>query len=58
MCEAYGYELDPETEKSLQTIVKRITKVYSDAYSREMLNCRKAGIITGLPDAYGRGYHR
>lgn len=29
--------------------------MFFDAYSKEMLACRKAGIITGLPDAYGRG---
>ena len=26
-----------------------------DAYSPEILACRKSGVITGLPDAYGRG---
>ena len=54
-CEAYGYELDPETEKIFTEYRKTHNQGVFDAYSREMLNCRKAGIITGLPDAYGRG---
>ncbi|MGE6420295.1 pyruvate formate lyase family protein, partial [Staphylococcus pasteuri] len=54
-CEAYGYELDPETEKVFTDYRKTHNQGVFDAYSREMLDCRKAGIITGLPDAYGRG---
>ncbi|XPE52555.1 pyruvate formate lyase family protein [Shigella flexneri] len=26
-----------------------------DVYTKDILNCRKSGVITGLPDAYGRG---
>lgn len=54
-CEAYGYELDKETEKIFTDIRKTHNQGVFDAYSKEMLACRKAGIITGLPDAYGRG---
>lgn len=54
-CEAYGYELDSETEKIFTDYRKTHNQGVFDAYSKEMLNCRKAGIITGLPDAYGRG---
>ena len=54
-CEAYGYELDPETEKIFTEYRKTHNQGVFDAYSKEMLACRKAGIITGLPDAYGRG---
>ena len=54
-CEAYGYELDKETEKIFTDIRKTHNQGVFDAYSKEMLAYRKAGIITGLPDAYGRG---
>ncbi|PTK50179.1 formate acetyltransferase, partial [Staphylococcus nepalensis] len=50
-----GYELDKETEKIFTDIRKTHNQGVFDAYSKEMLACRKAGIITGLPDAYGRG---
>lgn len=54
-CEAYGYELDTETEHIFTEYRKTHNQGVFDAYSKEMLACRKAGIITGLPDAYGRG---
>lgn len=54
-CEAYGYELDKETEHIFTEYRKTHNQGVFDAYSKEMLSCRKAGIITGLPDAYGRG---
>ncbi|PTG22936.1 formate C-acetyltransferase [Staphylococcus chromogenes] len=54
-CEAYGYELDKETELIFTEYRKTHNQGVFDAYSKEMLACRKAGIITGLPDAYGRG---
>lgn len=54
-CEAYGYELDKETEKIFTDYRKTHNAGVFDAYSKEMLACRKAGVITGLPDAYGRG---
>jgi formate C-acetyltransferase len=52
---AYGYAIDP----GLQEIFTRYRKTHNqgvfDAYTPEMLAARRAGIITGLPDAYGRG---
>ncbi|NAM82168.1 formate C-acetyltransferase, partial [Staphylococcus epidermidis] len=50
-----GYELDKETERIFTDLRKTHNQGVFDAYSKEMLACRKAGIITGLPDAYGRG---
>ncbi|MGZ9848418.1 formate C-acetyltransferase [Macrococcus psychrotolerans] len=54
-CESYGYELDAETERIFTDYRKTHNQGVFDAYSKEMLACRKAGVITGLPDAYGRG---
>ncbi|GAB3068094.1 formate C-acetyltransferase [Salinicoccus sesuvii] len=54
-CDAYGYELDKETERIFTNYRKTHNQGVFDAYSKEMMACRKAGIITGLPDAYGRG---
>ncbi|WP_071459812.1 formate C-acetyltransferase [Bacillus massilinigeriensis] len=53
--EAYGYELDKEVEKIFTDFRKTHNQGVFDAYTKEMLLARKAGIITGLPDAYGRG---
>ncbi|MHA6533842.1 formate C-acetyltransferase [Paenibacillus sp. BAC0078] len=54
-CESYGYELDPEIEHIFSTYRKTHNQGVFDAYSPAMSLARKAGIITGLPDAYGRG---
>lgn len=54
-CEAYGYELDPEIERIFTDYRKTHNQGVFDAYTDEMKLARKAGIITGLPDAYGRG---
>lgn len=54
-CEAYGYELDNEVEKIFTDFRKTHNQGVFDVYTKEMLQARKAGIITGLPDAYGRG---
>lgn len=54
-CEAYGFKLDPEIEKIYTDYRKTHNQGVFDAYTSEMLKARKAGIITGLPDAYGRG---
>jgi formate C-acetyltransferase len=53
--EAYGYQLSEQTEKIFTDYRKTHNAGVFDAYTREMLKCRKSGIITGLPDAYGRG---
>ncbi|CAM4005524.1 formate C-acetyltransferase [Mesobacillus thioparans] len=54
-CEAYGYELDKEVEKIFTDFRKTHNQGVFDVYTKEMIQARKAGIITGLPDAYGRG---
>lgn len=52
---SYGYDLDPQTEE----IFTKYRKTHNDgvfsAYTTDMKKARKSGIITGLPDAYGRG---
>ena len=53
-CEAYGYTLGDEIEKEFRYRKTHNEGVF-DAYDSEILAARHAGIITGLPDAYGRG---
>ncbi|HWG98031.1 MAG TPA: formate C-acetyltransferase [Pilimelia sp.] len=53
--EAYGYQLDPLVEKIFTSYRKTHNDGVFDAYTPQILAARKAGIITGLPDAYGRG---
>ena len=52
---AYGYEPDPFVSRVFGTYRKTHNDGVFDAYTPEMRAARKAGIITGLPDAYGRG---
>ncbi|MFC5034715.1 formate C-acetyltransferase [Streptomyces sp. DSM 41987] len=52
---AYGYEPDPFVSRVFGTYRKTHNQGVFDAYTQEMRQARKAGIITGLPDAYGRG---
>jgi len=52
---SYGYELNPEIEKIFTDFRKTHNQGVFDAYTDEMSLARKAAIITGLPDAYGRG---
>ncbi len=54
-CKAYGYELPEATRRVFTDIRKTHNQGVFDAYTTEMKLARKAGIITGLPDAYGRG---
>jgi formate C-acetyltransferase len=54
-CEAYGYNLPEEMKRLFTDIRKTHNQGVFDAYTTEMRTARKAGIITGLPDAYGRG---
>ncbi|MCU6709799.1 formate C-acetyltransferase [Paenibacillus sp. J5C_2022] len=54
-CEAYGFELPEEIVKLFTDIRKTHNQGVFDAYTPDMRLARKAGIITGLPDAYGRG---
>ncbi|NXY94015.1 formate C-acetyltransferase [Streptomyces sp. BR123] len=52
---AYGYEPDPFVTKVFGTYRKTHNEGVFDAYTPQMRAARKAGVITGLPDAYGRG---
>ncbi|WP_373686455.1 formate C-acetyltransferase [Streptomyces lunaelactis] len=52
---AYGYEPDPFVTRVFGTYRKTHNEGVFDAYTTQMRSARKAGIITGLPDAYGRG---
>jgi len=54
-CKAYGFELPDEIVRIFTEIRKTHNQGVFDAYTPEMRMARKAGIITGLPDAYGRG---
>ncbi len=54
-CEAYGYKVDEEVEKIFTKYRKTHNQGVFDVYTSEMRAARKSGIITGLPDAYGRG---
>ena len=54
-CEDNGYKVDPEVEEFFTTHRKTHNAGVFDAYTPEMRACRAAHIITGLPDAYGRG---
>lgn len=53
--EAYGYELDDDTRETFTKYRKTHNDGVFDAYTREMRLARHSGVITGLPDAYGRG---
>ncbi|GIQ62583.1 hypothetical protein PACILC2_11510 [Paenibacillus cisolokensis] len=54
-CEAYGFKLPEELVHLFTAIRKTHNQGVFDVYTPEMRTARKAGIITGLPDAYGRG---
>ncbi len=53
--EAFGYKIDPITEEIFTKYRKTHNEGVFSAYTDEMKAARKSGIITGLPDAYGRG---
>ncbi|WP_433221548.1 formate C-acetyltransferase [Dactylosporangium sp. CS-047395] len=53
--QAYGYELDPVVKEIFTRYRKTHNAAVFDAYTPQILAARKAGVITGLPDAYGRG---
>lgn len=54
-CNAYGFELPQGIVDMFTNIRKTHNQGVFDAYTSEMRAARRAGIITGLPDAYGRG---
>lgn len=53
--EAYGYKMAPEIHDIFSKYRKTHNDGVFDVYTPEMLAVRKSGIVTGLPDAYGRG---
>jgi len=54
-CESYGYQLDSRITDIYENYSKTHNDGVFDVYSPEMKKVRKSGIITGLPDTYGRG---
>jgi formate C-acetyltransferase len=52
---AYGYEADDAVREIYTKLRKTHNEGVFDAYTPEIRACRSSGIITGLPDAYGRG---
>jgi formate C-acetyltransferase len=54
-CKVYGRELDPQLKKVFTEYRKTHNQGVFDVYTKDILNCRKSGVLTGLPDAYGRG---
>ena len=52
---AAGFEADPTVHQTFTKYRKTHNDGVFDAYTPEIMRCRKSGIITGLPDAYGRG---
>ena len=53
--EAYGYKLNPDVEKHFSKYRKTHNEGVFDAYTEDIKKCRHVGLLTGLPDAYGRG---
>ena len=54
-CESYGYKVDPKVSEIFSKYRKTHNQGVFDIYTPEMRLARKSAIITGLPDAYGRG---
>ncbi len=52
---AAGFDPDPQVHEAFTKYRKSHNDGVFDAYTPEIMNCRRSGIITGLPDAYGRG---
>lgn len=53
--EAYGREMPVEMSQSFQKYRKTHNQGVFDAYTKDMMTARSVGLLTGLPDAYGRG---
>ena len=53
--DAYGYKLNPEIEKYFNEFRKTHNQGVFDAYTKQIKIARHVGLLTGLPDAYGRG---
>ncbi|MDO6704592.1 formate C-acetyltransferase [Photobacterium sp. 1_MG-2023] len=54
-CKAYDRELDPQVKKIFTEYRKTHNQGVFDIYTPDIMKCRKSGVLTGLPDAYGRG---
>ena len=54
-CQLYGKPLSPEIKDTFTRYKKTHNQAVFDVYTPDIIKCRKSGIITGLPDAYGRG---
>src|SRR5579863_5651860 len=52
---AAGFEPDPAVHETFTKYRRSHNDGVFDAYTPEIMNCRRSGVITGLPDAYGRG---
>jgi formate C-acetyltransferase len=52
---AYGYEPDPQVVETFSKYRKTHNDAVFDAYTSDIRKCRSSHILTGLPDAYGRG---
>ena len=52
---AYGYEPDPNVVEAFTKYRKTHNEAVFDAYTAEVRRCRSSHLLTGLPDAYGRG---
>ena len=53
--EAYGRKLNPTVDKYFNEFGRTHNQGVFDAYTKDIRKCRHTGLITGLPDAYGRG---
>ena len=53
--DAYGYHLNPEVDKYFNAFRKTHNQGVFDAYTNDIRKARHVGLLTGLPDAYGRG---
>ncbi|MGM9849581.1 MAG: formate C-acetyltransferase [Bacilli bacterium] len=53
--DAYGYKLNPDVDKKFNEYRKTHNQGVFDAYTKEIRAARSAHLLTGLPDAYGRG---
>jgi len=54
-CAAYNRELDADVKYIYSELRKTHNQGVFDVYTPEIMACRKSGVLTGLPDAYGRG---
>ena len=54
-CKVYGKELDPTIQETFSKYRKTHNEGVFDVYTKDALMARKTGLLTGLPDAYGRG---